>query len=131
MKGLRGIKGKPLRAVLRVLGHRKVPEHPVWGAAMRLGYPSTCEPDLPEVITQVETTAAPMADDDALAAIHQDLANQGLLPSQLLVDTGYVSAPKLVESQTDYQVDLVGPTRRRLSLARTSGSRLCCSRLYD
>lgn len=71
----------------------------------------TCEPDLPEVITQVETTAAPTADDDALTAIHHDLGSKGLLPHQQLVDTGYVSAPKLVESQTDYQIDLVGPTR--------------------
>ena len=29
-----------------------------------------------------------------------------------IVDTGYVDAQLLVESQRDYQIDLVGPTRR-------------------
>jgi transposase len=52
-----------------------------------------------------------MADDDALSAIHDDLNEKGLLPSRHLVDTGYVTAPRLFESQRDYHIDLYGPTR--------------------
>jgi transposase len=49
---------------------------------------------------------------DALAQIHRRLADKGLLPSQHLVDTGYISADTMVESQKNYQVDLVGPARK-------------------
>jgi transposase len=71
----------------------------------------TCDPDLPEIITHVETTSAPTSDDAVVDTIHQDLADKGLLPHTHFVDTGYVSAPQLVNSQTEYQVDLYGPTR--------------------
>ncbi len=33
-------------------------------------------------------------------------------PAWHIVDTGYVDAKLLVESQRDYQMDLVGPTRK-------------------
>ena len=44
--------------------------------------------------------------------IHQGLADKSLLPSQHLVDTGYMSADMLVQSQETYQVDLGGPARK-------------------
>jgi len=40
------------------------------------------------------------------------LPRKALLPTEPIVDTGYVDAKLLVESQRDYQVDLVGPTRK-------------------
>jgi transposase len=46
------------------------------------------------------------------ATIHAELERKELLPTQHLVDTGYVDAKLLVESQRDYQIDLVGPTRK-------------------
>jgi transposase len=72
----------------------------------------TCEDDQPHLITQVATTASTAADSDTLPQIQQALAAQSLLPSQHLVDTGYVSAQMLVQSQERYQVDLVGPARK-------------------
>lgn len=39
------------------------------------------------------------------------LKQKALLPAQHLVDTGYVDAQLLHQSQTDYDSDLVGPTR--------------------
>jgi transposase len=43
-------------------------------------------------------------------AIHADLAEKELLPDQHLVDAGYVTIANLVQSQSGYDVDLVGPT---------------------
>ena len=72
----------------------------------------TCEADLPLLITHVETTSAPVSDDAMTATIHAHLDRKDLLPTEHIVDTGYVDAKLLVESQRDYQVDLVGPTRK-------------------
>ncbi len=72
----------------------------------------SCEVRLPLLITHVETTSAPVSDDARTATIHAELDRKGLLPSEHLVDTGYVDAQLLVESQRDYQIDLVGPTRK-------------------
>lgn len=71
----------------------------------------TCEEDSPHLITHVETTPAPQADNDALPHIHAALATAALLPLQHLVATGYVDAKALVKSRKDHEVDLFGPTR--------------------
>jgi transposase len=70
----------------------------------------TCDDDTPHLITHVETTPAPQADNDAISPIQKALATHQLLPQQHLVDTGYVDAKALVKSQKDYNVDLFGPT---------------------
>jgi transposase len=72
----------------------------------------TCEKGSPHLITHVETTSAPVSDDARTAVIHEGLKRKDLLPEQHIVDTGYVDAKLLVDSQQDYQIDLVGPTRR-------------------
>lgn len=72
----------------------------------------TCQGLSPHLITQVATTVSTDADLDGLAQIHRGLAVKGLLPSQHLLDIGYSSADKMVESQQTYQVDLVGPARK-------------------
>ena len=72
----------------------------------------SCEAHLPLIITHVATTAGPVSDDAMTATIHAELDRKELLPAQHLVDTGYVHAKLLVESERDYQVDLVGPTRK-------------------
>lgn len=72
----------------------------------------TCEDDRPHLITQVATTISTEADSDTLPQIQQGLADQSLLPSQQLVDTAYVSAELLVQSQQRHQVELVGPARK-------------------
>ena len=72
----------------------------------------TCDDDSPHLITHVETTPAPLADDAAVPLIHEALQQRDLLPGVHLVDTGYVDAAELVSSQQDYEVDLCGPTRQ-------------------
>ena len=69
-----------------------------------------CDDDLPHLMTNVHTTAAPTGDNDALPAMHTALAQAELLPSTHLVDTGYVEAKRLIESRETHGVDLFGPT---------------------
>jgi transposase len=71
----------------------------------------TCEDDLPHLLTNVETTSGPVADGAATPKIHAALQQRGLLPATHIVDTGFLDAQLLVESQAHYGVDLLGPTR--------------------
>lgn len=68
----------------------------------------SCDEDLPHLITQVETTIAPVPDSAALPRIQQDLAVRHLLPAEQLADAGYVSAGLLVQSEQK-KIDLCGP----------------------
>jgi transposase len=72
----------------------------------------TCEAHQPLIVTHVETTSAPITDDAMTATIHAELARKELLPNEHIVDTGYIDAQLLVESQQDYQIDLIGPARK-------------------
>lgn len=71
----------------------------------------TCEPDAPHLVSNVQTTAATVSDDDTTEPIHTALQAKGLLPATHIVDTGYVTAQLLADSQNAFAVDLVGPTR--------------------
>jgi transposase len=64
----------------------------------------------PNIITHVATTPATTADVALIDPIHDDLAQHDLLPSEHLVDTGYIAAEQLLHSQQQHQVDLLGPT---------------------
>ena len=74
----------------------------------------TCEPGELHLITNVKTTAAPVADGNMTDAIHQSLSNNNMLPNKHIVDTGYLDAELLVTTDEQYQVDLLGPTRVNL-----------------
>src|SRR6266567_2641341 len=76
----------------------------------------------PQLITHVQTTPVPLSDEGVLSALHADLNEKELLPGQHLVDSGYVTIANLVESQSGYGVDLVGPTHQTRLLS--SGDRL-------
>ena len=71
----------------------------------------TCDRELPQLITNVETTAGPTADGAVTPAIHAALKDRDLLPSVHVVDTGFLDAELLVTSREDYGVELLGPTR--------------------
>ena len=70
----------------------------------------TCEPDRPNLITHVATTAATDQDVTALDGIHDGLAERGLLPAEHLADGAYPSAFELVKGR-DRGVEMVGPMR--------------------
>ena len=59
----------------------------------------TCDDDSPHLITHVETTPAPVADDATVPRIHEALAERDLLPDVHIVDTGDVDAEELVSSR--------------------------------
>jgi transposase len=69
----------------------------------------TCDDDTPPLLTDVTTTTAPSADSTATATIQARLAARDLLPQTHLVDSGYVTADRLVTSTAQYGCDLLGP----------------------
>lgn len=69
----------------------------------------TCDDALPHLVTEVETTIAPVPDVQQLVSIQQGLARSDLLPAEHLVDAGYIRGQNLVSSQVVHQVDLLGP----------------------
>jgi len=71
----------------------------------------TCDEDAPRLITHVETTLSTAPDTDAITPTHESLQEKDLLPTDHLVDTGYMDTGLLVTSQEDYGVNLVCPTR--------------------
>ena len=71
----------------------------------------TCEAERPNLITNVETTTAAVADDAVTAKIHNALAEHDLLPDIHIADTGYVNSELFVDSQERHQIELIGPTR--------------------
>src|SRR3954454_5863463 len=95
------------------------------GSTTWIGYKvhlsETCDEGLPRIITEVQTTAGPVADGDVTAPIHTALQDKGLLPAQHMVDTGYVSAGLLVQTQREFGIDLVGPVRADLRWQAQAG----------
>ena len=72
----------------------------------------TCNDDTPNVITHVETTMAADQDVTVVDTIHHTLEQQNRLPGVHLVDGAYTSGEKLASSQSEYQIDLLGPMRQ-------------------
>ena len=64
---------------------------------------------MPQLIVQVQTTVANVQDVDMTQVIQEDLAQHHLLPTEQIVDTGYIDAELLVKSQQQYGIKLVGP----------------------
>jgi transposase len=71
-------------------------------------FTETCDEDRPNLITDVQTTDASVVDSEVTGVIHESLANKGLLPSEHLVDAGYMEAELIVTARNEYGVDLVG-----------------------
>jgi transposase len=63
-------------------------------------------------MTHVETTVATDQDVTALDTMHQALSEKRLLPEAHGVDGAYTSGEKLVKSQQDSQMELIGPMRQ-------------------
>lgn len=70
----------------------------------------SCDEDAPRILTHTMTTEAGFHDQHCASLIHEALARKQLLPGKHLVDTAYVNADVLVESQKHYQVKILGAT---------------------
>jgi transposase len=81
----------------------------------------SCDEDLPHLITNVETTSATQPDQASTAAIHQALCKRDLVPSEHVVDSGYIDAELLVESERTYKMELLGPVRTDTSWQARAG----------
>jgi transposase len=68
----------------------------------------TCEPDCPHLVVAVETTPATVTDVEMTTSIQEDLAQRHLPPEVQLVDSGYVDADLLVNSE-GRGIHLIGP----------------------
>ena len=68
-----------------------------------------CEPDLPHLVTNVETTDATTGDAEMTAVVHQRLGGRGLAPGEHVVDAGYVSARNILAARDDHGITLTGP----------------------
>ncbi len=72
----------------------------------------TCDPEGPNLITDVRTTAATVPDLKVLGAVHASLEERDLLPNEHLVDSGYMGSKEMSDSLTRHGVDLFGPMPR-------------------
>jgi transposase len=65
----------------------------------------------PNLITNVVTTHAAVADSTMTMPIHHQLAEKDLLPGEHAMDAGYASAPHILACRTDHDVRLITPVR--------------------
>lgn len=65
----------------------------------------------PNLITNVVTTHAAVADSAMTMPIHTMLAGRDLLPGEHLMDAGYPSTQSLLALRTEHQIRLIGPMR--------------------
>ena len=70
----------------------------------------TCDEELPHLITNVETSSAPVADFYLTEPIHRALEKKNLLPAMHLADTGFVDAELILAAEQNYNIDLLGPS---------------------
>ncbi|MFC4885307.1 transposase [Streptomyces beijiangensis] len=70
----------------------------------------TCDADGPNVITAVATTT-PTRDTAAVPGIHTRLERRHLLPTEHLLDGGYVSVALLDQAERECGITLVGPVK--------------------
>lgn len=68
----------------------------------------TCEPHAPNLVTNVATTCATVADSVMAEVIHAGLAGRDCLPAEHWVDAGYPNAAQVVAARTQHDVDLQG-----------------------
>lgn len=71
----------------------------------------TCDAAGPHLITDVQTTPAPLPDVLMTQPIEQALVERDLLPAEHLVDAGYTEGAWAVDSQRQLGVSVVGPVR--------------------
>jgi hypothetical protein len=51
-------------------------------------FTESCDPDVPRLITNIETTPAAATDDNMIEGVYQSLKSRNLLPSDHMADKG-------------------------------------------
>ena len=88
--------------------HLSVKRDTVW-TGYKAHVTETYDDSLPHLIIHVETTESTTQDMEMTPVIHQKSEQKQLLPSEHLMDTGYVDGEHLVTSQKKYGVKVIGP----------------------
>ena len=78
-------------------------------------FTETCDAGAPRLVVHADTTPANVHEAPRTAPIHAALAAKGLVPSEHLVDSAYVSADHFIAAREQHGIDLVGPSRRNMS----------------
>lgn len=81
----------------------------------------SCDDGLPHLILHVDTTPGDVHETKRLEEIHDALRRKSMVPSEHLVNAGYVSARHLVDAKHHHGIELVGPPRRDPSWQRRVG----------
>lgn len=81
----------------------------------------TCDSNDIHLITHVETTASVAQDLDMGETIPAALAPKELLPSEHLMDAGFIDAALLVNSPQDWQGEVVGPVKKDVRWQANAG----------
>ena len=102
---------------MRAIHNGAIPNGP--GAKVHLS--ETCEDDLPNLMSDVTTTSAPVLDSMMLPTIQAQLAARNLMPQEHLVDSGYMTADHFRNSRQDYNIDLIGPASTNRSWQAQAG----------
>jgi transposase len=82
-----------------------------WWVGYKVHLTESCDEDSPRLITHVETSRAGNGDVDVTPLIHQALKEKDLVPQEHLTDTNYAEAKQFAQSQQQYGIDLIAPTR--------------------
>jgi transposase len=69
----------------------------------------TCDPDMPRVITDVQTTDATTDDGEMTPAIHRHLDQRGLAPGEHVAGASYISAGHILTARAGHGITLLGP----------------------
>jgi transposase len=88
----------------------------------KVHFTETCDPELPPLITDVQTTAASVPDAVVLPQVQETLSQRGLLPSRHYVDGAYPEGSALVESREQYGIEMVAPVPQDASWQARQGT---------
>ncbi|THA56020.1 IS1182 family transposase [Streptomyces sp. A0958] len=82
----------------------------------------TCEPDTPNLITNVATTDATVPDSVMTGPIHDSLAARDCRPGEHWVDAGYPNAAALTTARREHGIELHGPLQAVTVVQSKNGS---------
>jgi transposase len=104
--------------------HEKVKKKQTGWVGDKVHLTQGCDADQPHFLFEVTTTSATLPDGDVMEDLHERLAEKQVLPSQHLVDKGYVDAEILAKSRQMHHIDIVGPALPDPSWASKEAGRL-------
>jgi transposase len=84
------------------------PPEPATGSSHN-GEPDPRPGEIPNLIINVVTTTATVADSTMTATIHDQLAGKNLTPAEHLADSGYPSAEIIVNAAREHGITLISP----------------------